>query len=58
MIRVKYEGKLISQFSSYSEVLNKILSYNELCISIFSVDEWIDESNILETYYDLYFKKR
>ena len=44
MIRVKYEGKLVSKFSSYSEVLNMILSYNELCISIFSLDEWIDEN--------------
>lgn len=44
MIRVKYDGILESEFSSYSEVLKKILSYNELCISIFSIDEWNDEN--------------
>ena len=44
MIRVIYDGILESEFSSYSEVLKKILSYNELCISIFSIDEWNDEN--------------
>ncbi|RHL92892.1 hypothetical protein DWZ94_01030 [Veillonella atypica] len=44
MIRVIYDGILVSEFLSYSEVLNKILSYNELCISIFSIDEWNDEN--------------
>jgi hypothetical protein len=44
MIRVIYDGILESEFSSYSEVLKKFLSYNELCISIFSIDEWNDEN--------------
>ena len=48
MVRVNY-------FVKDNKIEKVILSENKLEVNI--VDEWIEESGILEKYYDLYMKK-
>ena len=48
MVKVNY-------FVKDNKIEKVILSENKLEVNI--VDEWIEESGILEKYYDLYMKK-